>query len=139
MDKQQLIEELRHRVYVRLKPSPIGGVGVFAIRDIPAGIDPFGEEENDYEAIPVAEIRDDPEITDAVKKYAEDMCAVDGGFMFVPKNGINRIDPSFFVNHSAVPNLATPDDGEHFITLREIKTGEELTIDYYTFNDDVRF
>lgn len=139
MNKQQLIEELRRRVYLRLMPSPISGVGVFAIRDIPAGVDPFGEDDTDYEQIPIGEIRNDPEIPDAVKKYAEDMCAVEGGFMFVPKDGVNKIDPGFFVNHSATPNLATSDGGKSFIALREIKAGEELTIDYYTYNDDVRF
>jgi len=35
--KQQLLDELINTTYVMLKPSPIAGIGVFAIRDIPKG------------------------------------------------------------------------------------------------------
>lgn len=137
MKKSHLIENLRHSVYVRLMPSAIGGVGVFAIRDVPAGIDPFGEDNIVFEKIRISEIRNDSEIPDTVKKYAEDMCMTKGGYFYIPKCGLNNINPSFFVNHSVTPNLKTDDAGEHFITLREIKAGEELTIDYYAYNDDV--
>jgi hypothetical protein len=37
----KLIENLNN-TYVRIMPSKIHGVGVFAIRDIPKGICPFG-------------------------------------------------------------------------------------------------
>jgi len=137
LTKSQLIENLGHGVYARLMPSPIGGVGVFAIRDIPAGINPFGEDDIDFEKIPVSEIRNNPEIPIAVKKYAEDICVVEGGYFYIPSCGLNNINPSFFLNHSATPNMKTNDEGESFITLREIKSGEELTIDYNTYNDDV--
>jgi len=137
LTKSQLIEDLRHGVYARVMPSPIGGVGVFAIRDIPAGIDPFGEDDIEVEKISVSEIRNDPEIPDTVKKYAEDMCVVNGGYFYVPICGLNNINPGFFPNHSATPNMKTNDAGESFITLREIKIGEELMIDYNTYNDDV--
>ena len=37
MTKEQLLLELQQDTYVMLKPSPIEGIGVFAIRDIPKG------------------------------------------------------------------------------------------------------
>ena len=41
MAKVQLLQHLARRSYVRLAPSPIAGVGVFALREIPARTDPF--------------------------------------------------------------------------------------------------
>ncbi|MEI9956751.1 MAG: hypothetical protein WDM90_10725 [Ferruginibacter sp.] len=37
MTKAELLAELSNNTFVMLKPSPIEGVGVFAIRDIPKG------------------------------------------------------------------------------------------------------
>ena len=139
LNGSQFIENLRRGVYARLMPSPLGGVGVFAIRDIPAGINPFGEDDTDFEKIPLSEIRNDPEIPDAVKKYVEDICAMEGGYIYVPTCGLNNIDPSFFFNHSINPNMKAEDRGEYFTTLREIKSGEELTVDYRPYNDDIAF
>ena len=39
MKKQALIKQLAESTYVMIQPSPIHGIGVFAIRDIPK---PFG-------------------------------------------------------------------------------------------------
>merc|ERR1712232_933182 len=36
-----LLDHLAKETFVALKPSKIAGVGVLAIRDIPAGVDPF--------------------------------------------------------------------------------------------------
>ena len=41
----------------------------------------------------------------------------------------------FFLNHSKTPNLYTPDAGRTFITLREVVAGEELTVDYATYDE----
>ena len=35
-----MLKHLRENVYCRLAPSTVHGVGVFAVRDIPAGVDP---------------------------------------------------------------------------------------------------
>ena len=37
MTKEELLKELGTNTYLMLKPSPIEGIGVFAIRDIPKG------------------------------------------------------------------------------------------------------
>ena len=36
--KRELIEHLRRDIYVKLAPSSIEGVGVIAVRDVPAGV-----------------------------------------------------------------------------------------------------
>ena len=137
MKKAEIIENLRHAVYARLMPSPIAGVGIFAIRDIPAGINPFGEYKMGFAKFRVSEIREDPQIPDAVKKYVEDMCATSGGYIYLPSSGINNIHLDFFFNHSKNPNMRVDENELNFITLRRIKTGEELTVDYDTYNDEV--
>lgn len=37
MNKEALLKELANATYVMIKPSPLHGIGVFAIRDIPKG------------------------------------------------------------------------------------------------------
>lgn len=39
--KAALLQNLAHHTYVKLAPSSLHGVGVFAVVDIPPGIDPF--------------------------------------------------------------------------------------------------
>ncbi|MBI4132194.1 MAG: SET domain-containing protein [Candidatus Sungbacteria bacterium] len=41
---------------------------------------------------------------------------------------------SHIVNHSCDPNMASTDNYETVVTLRNISPGEELTFDYATFN-----
>ena len=41
MAKQELLDNLKNQVFCRLDVSDIAGIGVRAIRPIPAGIDPF--------------------------------------------------------------------------------------------------
>lgn len=119
-------------------PSPIEGIGVFAIRDIPAGVKPFGEYKMEFVNIPLDEIRNDPLIPSTVKRYVEDMCVVENGHIWLPACGINGIHLDFFFNHSTTPNLAYGEDDD-FTTTREVKAGEELTVDYGTYNDDLGF
>jgi len=38
---KQLVRNLKNNVYCRIKPDSFGGVGVFAIKDIPEGVNPF--------------------------------------------------------------------------------------------------
>ncbi|MBK9408471.1 MAG: hypothetical protein IPN47_10590 [Gemmatimonadetes bacterium] len=59
MTPDQILRELRDQTYVMLRPSPIEGIGVFAIRDIPKGcrdmFSPPGAPD-EYLAVPRAEI-----------------------------------------------------------------------------------
>jgi SET domain-containing protein len=44
------------------------------------------------------------------------------------------LTPAWFLNESKKPNTRC-DDNYDFYTLREIRPGEELTVDYETFSD----
>jgi len=130
--KKEIIENLKN-TYCRLKPSRIAGVGVFAIRDIPKGINPFNEtkQKNWYELK-----------TSDFKNFDKDLLKMIDNFfviekddsVLVPKYGLNGMDISFYINHSKSPNVKTIDEGFNFITLRKIKKGEELTVSYGTYD-----
>ena len=134
MNKKQLLKNLKNETYCRLKQSPIQGVGVFAIRDIPKGIDPFkGCSKERWYGFAEKELKN---IHPEVKKMIHDLCASQKQKIWIPDFGLNSIGISYFVNSSEKPNLKALKDGEKFITIREIKTGEELTVDYSTYDEN---
>jgi SET domain-containing protein len=117
-------------VYARIGPSRIHGVGVLAIRDIPAGTRLFrGEEER------VAWVR-----WDVVRRLPRHLrqLYVDFGMLWDDSFGVprtfNMLSVGWYLNHSERPNVVAGDDGR-FRTLRRIRKGEELTADYRTFAD----
>lgn len=138
---KDIIQDLRTNVYCRLKPSPFHGVGVFAIRDIPKGIDPFpsmidiSEYHDDYK-VPIDKVMNDPAITDSVKEMIRDFYPVEDGFVYLPQISLNDMNLAYYINHSPDhPNLST-EYGDIFITTRDIKEGEELLADYRTYGDE---
>jgi hypothetical protein len=134
---RKLIKDLEENVYCRLRPSKIQGVGIFAIRDIPKGKDPFKSFlPYPFAAVPADAVFDNPKIDSAVKKFAGDMYVVSDGMMYPYKGGLNGIDISFFLNHSEKPNLIATNDGESFLTARIIKKDEELLSDHRTYSEN---
>lgn len=128
MTKEDLLNELASNTWVMIQPSGIHGIGVFAVRDIPAGCkEMFSKEMGEWVTVPRSEI-------DALPGHAKDMvenyCLYDEENYFVPAKGFKAIDLSLFLNHADTPNIVSINDGEYFETLREIKKGEELLVDY---------
>lgn len=130
---KEIIKNL-HNTYCRLKPSKIHGVGVFAIRRIPKGIDPFiGVSNQEYwNKISEKEINKLPR---AIRKAVKDFFIKEGNVFYVPDFGLNGLDISFYTNHSKEPNMIAKNGGEYFIAKRNIKAGEELTVDYNTYDE----
>ena len=121
-----------YNVYTRLKPSKIHGVGVFAIRDIPANIPVFNPEEPVEEEFIVSkkEVKKlDPEI----QKLYQDFC-VDQGDCFNGPDNFDWVMVAWYVNHSKNPNVKYYDD--NFVSIRKIEKGEEITADYSTYSDE---
>lgn len=131
--KKLLLESLQD-TYCRLKPSKIEGVGVFAIRTIPKGINPFkGIREQRWYALHMEELKPlDPEVINMMDAF---FVIEKNGRVLIPENALNGMDISFFINNSRNPNVKTIDGGFTFITLSEIKKGEELTVSYATYDD----
>ncbi|MCL5435845.1 MAG: SET domain-containing protein [Patescibacteria group bacterium] len=130
-DKKGLLKHLVEDIYIRIKPSQIHGVGIFAERDIPKGCDPFRlYQPLQWTALDASEIKTLPP---HVQKIISDFYAPDGQQTYVPKNGLNVFDITFYINHSDTPNMVSLDGGENFVAARDIKAGEELTSDYNTY------
>jgi hypothetical protein len=139
--KDRLLDNLEHDTYVRLRPSPLQGVGVFAIKDIPKGVNPFSMSNKvKYKTIKCTE-NDLKHVDPAVKKMIDDFIEPDGKSYHIPENGLNSLDLTFYLNHGKNNNLGVVDDESDndgyssFVTLRHIKKGEELLINYADYKD----
>jgi SET domain-containing protein len=129
--KKKVIRIL-NKTYCRLRPSAIGGVGVFAIRDIPKNIDPFpGIHNHSWYKISTSDLKGaDPEIL----KMVDDFYVIEkDGSILVPSCGLNGMDISYFLNHSQNPNMVRKENGS-FKTSKVIKKGKELLVSYGTYD-----
>ena len=134
MDKASLLNELANNTFVMLKPSPVQGIGVFAVRDIPLGQRQlFSNDSSEWIKIPKEEVNQLPEHS---KFLVENHCLYDEDCYYVPEYGFKMIDPVIYLNHADIPNIQSINDGEDFIALRDIKAGEELFVDYGDIVDE---
>ena len=128
MTKEELLSELSLETHVALKPSAIHGIGVFAICDIPKGCKHlFSKNEGNWIKISFEEAEKLPAHS---KDLIETYCLFDESAYFVPDDGFKLMDLVNFLNHSSTPNIISVEDGAYFETLRNIKKGEELFVDY---------
>jgi SET domain-containing protein len=118
-------------VYARIGRSRLHGVGVVAIRDIPAGALVFRGESERVAWVSRAAVRRLPA---EIRSLYEDFGMVWGDRIGVPPS-LNMLSVGWYVNHSDRPNVEAGDDAR-FRTLRRIRKGEELTADYRTFVDE---
>jgi SET domain-containing protein len=133
MKRTHLLSRVLRDCYCRLQPSHIHGIGVFAVRDIPNGRNPFKTipkytefgyvriTEDELDALP-------PKLSQLIRE----LFIPTDGKMHVPNFGTNMIRLNCYLNHSAAPNMRTR-NGYDFTTLRKILVGEELTVDYRTY------
>lgn len=134
--RERLLHSLRHETYVMLRPSPIAGVGVFAIRDIPKGCRDVFSAPDPAEAW-IAVSRDDVEaLPGHARSLVENYCLFDDVQYWLPARGFKQLDVVVFLNHSDTPNIVSLDDGDMFETLRDIRAGESLLVDYGELVDD---
>ena len=130
MNKEALLKELANATYVMIKPSPLHGIGVFAIRDIPKGTkNIFSKGVGDW-------IKVSKEEVDALPQHSKDLienhCLFDEDHYFIPDYGFKLVDLVIYLNHSETPNVISLNDGEEFEAIRDIANGEELLVDYGT-------
>lgn len=118
-------------VYTRLAPSKISGVGVFAIKDIPANTNLFSDDD-----VKMIELRkDEVDMIDSeTKKLYDDFCVIRGEKYICPQN-FNDITVGWFINHSSENPNVVCDENLVFHSASEIKAGEELTLDYSTYSE----
>jgi SET domain-containing protein len=128
MNAKELLSELANDTYVMIKPSPIEGIGVFAIRDIPKGCRKmFSKGIGEWIKIPKTEV----ELLPAHSKILiETYCLYDEENYFVPDYGFKVMDLVNYLNHSETPNIISINDGEEFEAIIDIPAGQELLINY---------
>ena len=133
MNKDEIFYQLQYNIYCRIQPSPRGGVGVFAIKDIPLGVDPFeGCVRPNYILFSKKELSS---LHPNVQRLVQDMFVFKNGVYHVPDNGLAQIDIAYYINHSDNPNIKVVEDGHNFITTDNILAGDELVSDYASYND----
>jgi len=133
MTKEALLKDLHQDTYVMIKPSPLHGIGVFAIRDIPKGTrNLFSQGVGEWIKLTIAEV-------EALPKHSRDLvenhCLFDEDYYYVPDYGFKLVDLVIYLNHSDTPNIISINEGEFFEAIRDITAGEELLLDYGTIVD----
>jgi len=131
--KDKLLQQLHQHTLAMLKPSPLHGIGVFAITAIQKGERKiFSDHESEWIEISKEEV-------DALPLHArslvENHCLFNETHYYVPEYGFKIFDLAVYLNHSDQPNLISINDGEYFEAIRDIEAGEELLIDYGTIVD----
>ncbi|MGB4844796.1 MAG: SET domain-containing protein [Ferruginibacter sp.] len=136
MTKEEILKELTGNTWVMIRPSPVEGIGVFALQDIPKGCrSMFSNATAEENWIPVlkTEVENLPQHARAL---IENYCLYDEENYFVPDYGFKKMDLVNFLNHADTPNIISINDGEFFEAVRDIKQGEELFIDYGEIVDE---
>src|SRR5258708_823315 len=102
-----------------------------SIRPIPKGTYIFEPDDENLKLIRKEKIANlDP----ALRELYEDFCVLKGDKYYCPSS-FNKLTPSWYLNTSQDPNVAA-DLYLKFRTIRNIKTGEELTADYSAYSDN---
>eukprot|EP00928_Gymnodinium_smaydae_P044647 TRINITY_DN29779_c0_g1_i1.p1 TRINITY_DN29779_c0_g1~~TRINITY_DN29779_c0_g1_i1.p1 ORF type:complete len:280 (+),score=49.62 TRINITY_DN29779_c0_g1_i1:72-842(+) len=151
-DARRLLDHLHRETFVRLGASPIAGVGVFALRDIPAGIDPFPIVNphmapcERFVIFSSSQLRKVPEpVKEQILSFFAPITKDDGWAPDLDKkgdiqygvltSGLNALNTSWYLNHSDEPNIVFKDATEDcsfnsYVTRCRIEAGTELTVDY---------
>jgi hypothetical protein len=121
-------------VCTRLMPSKIhkDGIGVFAIKYIPKGTEIFAGDDSELVWL---ESRELDGLPTNIRQLYDDFCVIKdkGRHYGCPKN-FNCMTVGWYLNHSKNPNVES-DDQFNFLAKRDISEGEELTVDYDTYNE----
>jgi SET domain-containing protein len=121
---------------IYLGASKIHNVGVFSGANIKKGEVVEVWDKKDYKFVKRKEkeymCKKNPELKFFFNRY----CVETNEGWGCPKNFL-RISTGWFLNHSKKPNLETKDDGDSFQALKNIKKGEELTLDYKILDEEV--
>ena len=122
--KDDQINELNSEVLCTLKPSPIHGIGVFAIRTIPKGERCYCRPNftPKFYNIPFGSLNKlFPEVKELV--LAHWASVVNGSLFCSPNDDAHLL---MFMNHSNDPNYDVVSD----VALRDVACGEELLENY---------
>jgi uncharacterized protein len=119
-------------VKTRVQPSPIHGLGLFAVEFVPQGAPVWRFEAGFDHEFPPAKQAAFPRLTREHLEWFGYRRRTDGSVIL---SG----DHACFMNHSPTPNTGAPPEAAPPITtvaLRDIAAGEEITCNYFEFDAD---
>jgi len=127
----QIAREPHFGVYTRIAHSQIdkNGVGVFAIIDIPEGTSIFF---GDTDELLWKDERELSQLLPEIRRLYDDFCIIQNNKYGCPRN-FNQLTVAWYLNHSEYPNVTCNKDF-NFVAKKEIRKGDELTVDYRTYN-----
>lgn len=118
-------------VYARIQSSKTHGVGVFAVQNIKKGTYIFPNDKVKIVWVSNSTFKGLPA---GVKRLYRDFCIIkDEGKTYGCPRNFNEMTISWYLNHSKKPTVGC-DKHFDFFALKNIKAGEELTVDYDTYN-----
>jgi len=118
-------------VPTRLAQSSIHGLGVFAVEPIAKGAPVWRFAKG-------LDMEFEPDLVETLPVHVRQFFAHYGYLDRYLKRVVLCFDDARFVNHSAEPNVATDYALDPYgldVALRDIEVGEELTVDYGTFEE----
>ncbi|MGD0284517.1 MAG: SET domain-containing protein [Candidatus Saccharimonadales bacterium] len=119
---------------IEIRTSPISGKGIFAIAPIKKGevVEIWGEYWNGKKTV---EYTDSKVKAETAKKQSKLVMYWDTNLYSIEERGA---DDGYYINHSCDSNLWLKDSFT-LIARRDIKPGEEITIDYALFESSGDF
>ena len=138
MTKEEIVNFLPF-TFCRIKVSKIHGVGVHAVVEIPEGTNLFPDCSSDLKEIKKIPKEEVSHLDKSVRKMMDDFLIESDTHYFVTTS-LNNINISYFLNHSDNPNCIWQEKDDSFRPLKDLKIGEELTLDYnkYMISDLVK-
>ncbi len=131
---QKVLDHLQVNIKTKIAPSPIHGIGVFAIKDIKKGeqVFPQWDGETAVYMIPNDKLKSLPnEVQDLLDMYfINEEC---GYKLFRLFKGINFICHTVSYCNSAYPNKENTNINNDGVALKDIVAGEEI-LEWYTSN-----
>ncbi len=127
-------------VLIELRPSLIhkGGVGVFAVVSM-------RKEQKVIEGVSLEDFRhqisweDFSHFNNEIKRKIMDFCVGTPEGFIPPENmDFNKLSIEWYFNHSCEGNIGFSENGD-FLTIRNIKKGEELAYDYGLVESNPKF
>jgi hypothetical protein len=126
-----LLAEAYNDIFCKIAPSPIHGVGVFAIKEIPPNTVIFRRsiewEDLDKKFLD----RIDSNVALLYRELLLD--TKDNIKIRVPTKGFSSLDISFYVNHSIIPTAKYDIDNNFIVSSTKINIGDEITFNYKVF------
>ncbi len=121
------MDNFLNTVWCTLKPSSIHGVGVFALRDTPAGTQVIWQ----YDTVEAPTLTE-TEFQSLPVEIAEEILA---RTIFIEGEPLTFLDPNSTTNYRSYMNHSDTPNTDGLKAMRDIAKGEELTEDYKTMGN----